>query len=86
MILIKYFYSISNIIILINILLIPKYQIFILLANWKKVLIFHNYFFNNIFLFYIWSVSLCFHSTYIIISVFVLETTRTKYGMFLTIL
>lgn len=49
MILIKYFYSISNysisnIIILINILLIPKYQIFILLANWKKVWIFHNYF------------------------------------------
>ena len=35
---------INLILILINILLIPKYQIFILLANWKKVWIFHNYF------------------------------------------
>lgn len=84
MILIKYF--ILNLIILINILLIPKYQIFILLANWKKVWIFHNYFFNNIFLFYIWSVSLCFHSTYIIISLLIFETIRAKYGMFFTIL
>lgn len=49
MILIKYF--ILNLIILINILLIPKYQIFILLANWKKVWIFHNYFLIKYFYF-----------------------------------
>nr|DAW29856.1 MAG TPA: hypothetical protein [Caudoviricetes sp.] len=39
--------------ILINILLIPKYQIFILLANWKKVWIFHNYFFLIIYFYFI---------------------------------